>query len=41
VLYAASSKLGVLDLEQRKLIAEVSTGRGGVKLGKVLAAVAA
>ena len=41
VLYADSSKLGVLDLEGRKLVAEITTGRGGVKFGKFLAAAAA
>jgi len=28
VLYAASSKLGVFDLDERKLLAEITTGRG-------------
>ena len=41
VLYDASSKLGVLDLGEGKLIAEITTGRGGVKFGKFLAAAAA
>lgn len=40
-LYAQSSNLGILDLEGRKLVASISTGRGGVKFGKFLAAVAA
>jgi YVTN family beta-propeller protein len=41
VLYAESSKLGILDLEAHKFAAEINTGRGGVKFGKMLAAVAA
>jgi YVTN family beta-propeller protein len=40
VLYAQSSKLGILDLEAGKLVAEIGTGRGGVKFGKLLGAVA-
>jgi YVTN family beta-propeller protein len=39
-LYAASSKLGVLDLESNQLVASITTGRGGVKFGKFLGAVA-
>ena len=39
-LYAASSKLGVLDLDGNKLLASVTTGRGGVKFGKFLGAMA-
>jgi len=40
-LYAQSSKLGILDLEGRSLVASIGTGRGGVKFGKFLAATAA
>ncbi len=40
VLYDESSKLGILDLESRQLVAEVTTGRGGVKFGKLLGAAA-
>ena len=38
-LYQASSKLLVLDLESRKPVASVATGRGGVKFGKFMGAV--
>jgi YVTN family beta-propeller protein len=41
VLYAQSSKMSVLDLDAGAVIADVTTGRGGVKFGKFLAAVAA
>jgi len=41
VLYAASNKLGVIDLENRKLITEIKTGRGGVRFGKAFGEVAA
>ena len=40
VLYEGSSKLGVVDLEHRKLITEVKTGRGGVRFGKAFGEVA-
>jgi YVTN family beta-propeller protein len=36
VLYAGSSKLGILDLEKRTMLAEITTGRGGVKFFKKL-----
>ncbi len=38
VLYAESSKLGILDLEKHQLLAELGTGRGSVKFGKFLGA---
>ena len=41
VLYSLSSKVAVLDLASRTLIAAVTTGRGGVKFGKFMASVAA
>ncbi|HET8644010.1 MAG TPA: hypothetical protein VFO85_00900, partial [Vicinamibacteria bacterium] len=41
VLYSESSKLGIFDLDQRTMLAEIGTGRGSVKFGKFLAAVAA
>jgi YVTN family beta-propeller protein len=40
VLYDESSKLGILDLEKHQLVAELGTGRGGVKFGKFLGAMA-
>lgn len=41
VLFAGSRKLSVLDLERRTTVAHVGTGRGGVKFGKTLGAIAA
>lgn len=39
-LYAGSSKLTVLDLDQRKLTGSVTTGRGGKKFAKFMGAMA-
>lgn len=40
-LYDRSSRLLVLDLESHKVVATVATGRGGVKFGKFMTAMAA
>ena len=39
-LFTGSSRATVIDLEKRKTVAEVNTGRGGVKFGKFLGALA-